>query len=121
VSGGWVFYTPADGFSAADSFAYTLNDGHGASATGTVTVAIQANNELGTSLAVTLLGNGSSRIDGSGIPSRTYHLQYTDSLTVVNWQDISGADVTADANGAFSYIDVLPAGVAQRYYRAVYP
>jgi hypothetical protein len=121
VSGEWVFYTPASGFTSADSFTYTLSDGNGGSAVGTVSVTIATNEDTGANLAATNLGNGSFRIDGSGIPARTYHLQYTDSLTAVNWQDITGADVTADATGAFSYIDVLPGGVTQRYYRSVYP
>jgi subtilisin-like proprotein convertase family protein len=121
VSGDWLFYTPAEGFTAADSFTYTLTDGHGGSAVGTVTVAIQNNTDTGVSLVAIDLGNGTFRINGSGIPGRVYHLQSTDSLTVVNWQDIAGATVTADASGAFTYVDVLPAGVTQRYYRAVYP
>jgi hypothetical protein len=119
VSGGWVFYTPAAGFTNADSFTYTITDGHGGSAVGTVTVAIEVDNDPGVNLAITDLGNGSFRIDGSGIPGRTYRLQSTDTLTPANWQDISGGSLTADSLGRFQYTDTP--GVGARFYRTVYP
>src|SRR6185295_13193616 len=53
VSDGWVFYTPASGFTSTDSFTYTITDGQGGSATGTVTVAVQANTDQATNLVVT--------------------------------------------------------------------
>jgi len=39
-SGGVATYTPTTGFIGADSFTYTLGDGHGGSATGTVSVTV---------------------------------------------------------------------------------
>ena len=119
VSSGWVFYTPAAGFTNADSFTYTITDGHGGSVIGTVTVAIKADNDPGQNLTITDLGNGSFRINGDGIPGRTYRLQSTDTLSPANWQDISGGSVTADSTGRFQYTDTPGAG--PRYYRSVYP
>ena len=80
VSNGWVFYTPTAGFTNADSFTYTVTDGHGGSAIGTVTVAIAVDNSPGQNLVITSLGGGSFLINGSGIPGRTYRMQSTDSL-----------------------------------------
>lgn len=119
VSDGWVFYVPANGFTNVDSFTYVITDGHGGSATNTVTVAIKVDNAVGENLTITDLGNGSFRIDGSGVPGRTYRLQSTASLTPANWQDISGGSVTADSTGAFTFTD-SPVG-GPHYYRSVYP
>ncbi len=44
LSNGQVSYTPAAGFSGADSFSYTISDGHGGSATATVSVTVRASN-----------------------------------------------------------------------------
>jgi len=118
---GWVFYTPASGYTNADSFTYTVSDGYGGSATGTVTVDILVDDDAGQNLVITDLGAGSYRIDGSGIPGRTYRLQYNDSLlsTPANWLDLSGGSVTADILGTFQYTDT--AGNSGRAYRSVYP
>jgi hypothetical protein len=119
VSGGWVFYAPASGFTNADSFTYTVTDGQGGSATGTVTVAILVDTAPGQNLAATDLGNGSFRIDGNGIADRTYRLQYTDSLTPADWQDLAGGSVAADSAGKFQYTDT--GGSSSRHYRTVWP
>jgi hypothetical protein len=121
VSGSWVSYTPAEGFTSADMFTYTLSDGHGGSVIGTVTVALKVDNDPAQNLVATLLGDGTFSIVGSGIPGRTYRLQYSDSLTPATWQNLGVATVTADATGAFSYIDTPPGGTTVRYYRTVYP
>jgi hypothetical protein len=119
VSGGWVFYTPPAGFTNADSFTYSVTDGQGGSATGTVTVAIEADNSQSQNLTITDLGNGSVLIQGSGIPGYTYRLQSSDTAGPFNWSDIPGGSVTADITGAFQYTDT-PGGQT-RFYRTVYP
>src|SRR5439155_3858615 len=86
VSNDWVFYTPAAGFTNTDSFTYTISDSRGGSATATVTVAIKVDNDPGQNLTIADLGGGQFRIRGSGIPGRTYRLQYTDELGPANWQ-----------------------------------
>ncbi len=119
TSGAWVFYTPTAGFTNADSFTYTITDGHGGSTVGTVTVAIKVDDAPGANLFITDLGGGSFRIVGYGIPGRTYRLQSTDSLSPTNWQFVSGGSVTASSTGYFEYTDTPGAG--SRYYRTVYP
>jgi subtilisin-like proprotein convertase family protein len=121
TNNGWVFYAPASGYTNADSFTYTVYDGYGGSATGTVTVNVLEDDAAGQNLVITALGGGSYRIDGSGIPGRTYRMQYNDALTTTpaNWLDLSGGSVTADLTGAFQYTDT--AGNSGRAYRSVYP
>jgi subtilisin-like proprotein convertase family protein len=119
VSGGWVFYTPAPGSTNVDQFTYTIADGRGAIVTGTVTVNIKVDNDPGQNLTIADLGGGSFRIRGSGIPGRTYRLQYTDEVVPANWQVLPGGTVTADVSGVFEFIDT--SGSASRFYRSVYP
>ena len=119
VAGGWVIYTPAAGFTNADSFTYTITDGQGGSATGTVTVAIQTDENPSLNLTITSLGNNTYRIDGDGIPGRTYRLQFSDSANPLNWQDLPSASVTADSLGRFTYTDMSSGDL--RFYRSVNP
>lgn len=119
MTGGWVFYTPAAGFTNADSFNYTVQDGRGGSATATVTVAIAADVAPAQNLVIVSVANGSVLLNGSGIPGLTYRIQYTASLGAPAWQDLPNASVTADSTGAFQYTDTAAADV--RYYRSVYP
>ena len=119
VSGGWVFYTPPTGFTNADSFTYTITDGRGGSAVGTVAVAIQVDNSQSQNLAITDLGNGAFRINGNGIPGYLYRLQYSDTIAPFNWQVMVGGSVTADSTGKFEYTDT--SGAPTRFYRTVYP
>ncbi len=121
VSGGWAYYTPANGFTNEDSFTYTLTDGHGGSTIGTVTVSILVDDAAGQNLVVTDQGSGSFLIKGSGIPGRTYRMQYNDSLisTPDSWFDLGGGIVTPDMSGAFQYTDA--SGNSGRSYRSVYP
>jgi hypothetical protein len=69
ISGTSVIYTPAAGFVGTDSFTYTIADGHGGSATGTVTMNVMAGNQppvassdtvsipVGTSSTIAVLAN----------------------------------------------------------------
>jgi hypothetical protein len=118
VSSGWAFYTPASGFTNVDSFTYTITDGRGGSATGTVTVAVKTDTSVGENLVISVLEDNSVLIQGSGVPGRTYHLQYTDSLAPAAWTDLPGGTVTADETGNFDFTDTTAVG--QRYYRSLY-
>jgi len=117
VIGGWVFYTPSAGFTNADAFTYTVTDGHGGSATGTVTVAIQVENAPSQNLTITDLGNGSFLINGNGIVGYTYDLQFSDTMSPFTWQELGS--VTTDSTGKFTHTDT--SGSTTRFYRTVYP
>jgi hypothetical protein len=119
VSNGWVFYTPNPGFTNADAFTYSVADPYGASAVGTITVAIEVDNSPGQNLTITSLGNGSYLISGNGIPGYSYNLQYTPTLTPPNWQNVPSANVTAGSTGSFQYTNTPTQGMG--FYRTVYP
>jgi len=115
-----VSYTPLAGFTNADSFTYTINDGHGGSATNTVAVGIQVDNDPSQNLIIASLNNNSVLIQGSGIPGRTYRIQYRLPLISPLWQDLSGASsLSANAKGWFQFADT--SGTSAREYRSIYP
>ena len=119
VTSGWVFYTPASGFTNADSFTYTVSDSFDQSAVGTVFVNIEVDSSVGQNLTITNLGGGSFLINGNGIPGRTYRLQSTPSLSPSDWQFITGGGVTAGTNGSFQYTNTPSGGT--NFYRTVFP
>ncbi len=100
---GWIIFTPATGFTNSDTFTYLLSDGWGAPVTGTVTVAIGADNGPSPNLAITDLGNRLHAIRGNGIPSRSYRIEFADKLQPINWQPLGTA--VADVFGAFGLVD----------------
>ena len=53
----------------------------------------------------------------SGIPNKTYRLQFSDGLAPPDWQPLT--TITTDAFGYGEYLDTT--GAAQRYYRSVHP
>ena len=101
-NGGWIFYTPAPGFTNSDTFTYTISDGW-VSATGTVTVNVIIDNGPSPNLTISNLGNGSYAVSGDGIPNRAYQIQFADTVPPTNWQTLGTA--TADPLASFSYID----------------
>lgn len=119
VFSGWAIYTPPAGFTNADSFTYTVQDTFGATAVGTVTVAIISDNSPSSNLTITSLGNDMYEIDGNGIPGEAYHLQYSDSPAPFNWQDLPDASFIADDLGQFEFIDTTTNDM--RFYRSVSP
>lgn len=119
VFSGWVIYTPAPGFTNEDSFTYTVQDSFGATAVGTVTVAIISDNSPSSNLTITSLGNNMYQIDGNGIPGVSYHLQYSDSPAPFSWLDLPDASFTASDVGQFQYIDTTTNDM--RFYRSVSP
>jgi hypothetical protein len=66
-------------------------------------------------LTIAGLGNGSCRIVGSGIPGRTYRIQFADDLANPHWLPLETA--AANLSGVFGVID--SAGSRQRFYRIV--
>ena len=118
TNAGWVFYTPAPGFTNTDTFTYLVTDGWSAPVAGTVTVDIAVGNCPLRNLIITTLGTGAVSIGGDGIPGNTYVIQYTTNTPpTMNW--LSLGTVTADASGAFTLVEDLGPGL--RFYRAIYP
>jgi hypothetical protein len=116
LAGDWIFYTPPAGFTNDDSFTYTVRDGLGGFATGTVAVTNLV--DRGTSARLTLikLGNGTFRIVSAGVPWGIYTIEFTENLNNQNWVGL--ATGTADLWGRFVVDDTPPQGTRSRFYRA---
>jgi hypothetical protein len=113
---GWVYYTPPPSLTNNDSFNYTVGDGRGGFALGTVTVVMLTNQ--GPSLSIALSTNSESvLVSGSGIPDRSYTFEFTPDLANPNWQPLG--TVMSDDFGMFSYVDLPPAGSGTRFYRVI--
>jgi hypothetical protein len=118
TNNGWVFYTPAPGFTNTDTFTYLVTDGWSAPIAGTVTVDIMVDTEPSRNLDITSLGNGLVAVGGQGIPGATYIVQYATNIPpTMNW--VALGTVTADSSGAFVLVESIASGL--RFYRAIYP
>jgi hypothetical protein len=115
----WIFYTPAAGFTNTDTFTYTISDGYGGTSIGSVTVNVKSDNSQPQNFAIEDLGNGSFRITFTGIPGRTYTIQYTEQLDNPNWQTLASG--SANSLGFFEYVDTPPIETPSRFYRSIYP
>ncbi len=114
LAGGNVTYTPPAGFTGADSFAYTVSDALGATATATVQVTVV---EVTHKLAASFTPAGQPSLNFSGIPYRAYRIQYSEDLQT--WSDL--ATIAADAAGLIVYEDPTTPVPAKRFYKAVSP
>ena len=114
----WVFYTPAAGFTNADSYPYVVSDSRGGTNGGTVTVNLSTNADLTPNYTLENLGGGSVRLHFSAIPGRTYAVQFTDTQAPANWQALTTG--TADASGQFTCTDTPPSDTNSRLYRCIH-
>jgi len=115
---GWLFYTPAPGSTNADTVTYTISDGYGGTTTGTANITIIPDNAPSQNVSsIQNLGGGSYQVTFTGIPFRTYTVQFTTDLVNPTWTTLGQA--TADATGTVTYVDTSAAGT--RFYRTVYP
>jgi hypothetical protein len=123
---GTVTYTPASEYTGADSFTYTMSDGHGNTAIGTVNVTITSSTGVSLNRVYgPVVDGGNFVVRFAGIPGRTYTLEYTDSLTQpVIWQKAVNltAPTTAGSwgRGVFQFSEPT-GGASVRYYRTTYP
>jgi autotransporter-associated beta strand protein len=113
-----VTYTPLVSFTGADTYTYTVDDAHGGTATGTVTVNVSASsaayNKLG---APSLLAPGQVLVPFTGIPYHDYVLDWTPSLSApVSWTPM--ATNTASPAGAVLFTNTPASG--QSFYRTHY-
>ena len=60
------------------------------------------------------MGGNNVRLILGGVPNKQYQLQYTDSLTPANWQNMN-APFTMPASGLIVITDTM--GGSSRYYR----
>ncbi len=120
-AGIWVVYVAPDGFDENDSFTYTISDGKGGEATGTVLIAMREGGGDGVTpnrhgeIEVISGGTG-ARVRFIGVPGRTYLIQATSDLGGP-WETIGTS--TADSAGLYEYVEEDITGVSARFYRAV--
>jgi len=114
-----INYTPADGFSGADTFSYVLADTGGDTASGIVTVTVVPNTSSGGSynqLAVEPIGSD-VRLSYLGIPGTNYALEVTHDLTPpITWTPV--VTNVAAANGLLVFTNTPTGG--QSFYRTRY-
>ena len=101
-----ITYTPLADFNGAGSFDYTLNDGHGGTATVTVSVTVSVNN-VGSTIGSLVVLSDPTRVvlTASGKPSTAYIIQKSDNGGV-DWSNYD--TVTSAANGVLIYTDTAP-------------
>ncbi len=119
VVGTNVVYTPASNYVGTDAFTFTISDGRGGTAVGTVLVSVtngQTQNIVGASYDS---GAGAMIITFAGIPGYSYRVQYATTLTPpADWADLS-TNLVPPA-GIFSITNVVGEST-NRFYRTVHP
>ena len=101
-----------------DSFTYTVNDGQGGSATGTVSITA-VGGQTGQGQTVTVSGS-SATVGFAGIPGYAYEVQRSTNLT--DWVTLETTN--APGTGTFECLDGFSdlGGVpSQAYYRLLHP
>jgi hypothetical protein len=96
LSGGTITYTP--NALGSDQFTYTLSDGNGGTATGTVTVLTSAYG-IGGQVSGISLNGGAVSLTFTGIPGYEYHVQVSTNLT--SWNDV--LITNAPVGGVFQF------------------
>ncbi len=118
VEGPWVVYTPAIGFTNTDTFTYQISDGRGAAVTGAVLVNAMPDGGFTSNVTVKTLET-LTIIEFNGIPGRVYRLQFSDNVSIDNWQDFKV--LTASESGLLLFTDTNAPPDGVRSYRAVAP
>jgi hypothetical protein len=90
-----IVYTPPPGFTGTDVFTYSVSDGHGGTASGSVTIHVWPFEVV----SITPLAGSGVSLQFAGIPLRTYTVLASSNL--VDWINVGMR--TADANGRFSF------------------
>jgi hypothetical protein len=114
-----VSYTPPTDFVGTDSYTFTVSDGNGGTAVGTVTVTVTANSGLSPNVVSDpTYSSGTFRVTFAGIPNYEYTVQYAESSSGP-WHYLKKA--TAGTDGQFEVVDEPLPETPARYYRTVYP
>lgn len=119
LSGGNLLYTaPTSG--PSDTISYTLSDGRGGLATGTVTVMLTSPDAPSLNVvSPPSLVNNEFKVTFAGIPGQTYTVEDSTVSPVGPWNFLT--HVTAGSNGLFQLVVTNDPPAAQRYFRTTSP
>lgn len=113
-SGAWVYYRHNG--TTADTFTYTISDGHGGTASGTVHVNIQnPDTQAGPALTATVDGSG-AHVTFEAVAGKIYTMQHATDPGGP-WTDQAAA--TESSPGHYTYTDATTT-TGTHYYRAVF-
>ena len=122
-----VSYTPANGFTGADTFTYVIADTGGDPATGTVTVTVTARTAVSLNVVYLQKEGGEFVVRFAGTPDTAYTIETTTSLVEPipwSWKTNRTAPGTVTPGdfgvGVFEFRENTD-GAGARYYRTVYP
>ena len=121
---GQVTYTPSAGFTGSDAFSYTISDGQGRTAVGTVTAAVGSGGGAALNLVFgPVMDGGDFVVRFAGIPGLTYTIEAASDLSGP-WSKVSNLTApTYDQGfgvGIFEFREPMN-GNTTRFYRTVYP
>ncbi len=118
LAAGQVTYTPSSGYIGADAFTYTLSDDRGGTATGTVSVVVEAGGVLALDIFRPVVVNDNFTVGFAGVPGRTYTIE-RQVLPSPTWQKVT--NLSAPSQGVFQFSESIGGATGIRFYRMVYP
>jgi hypothetical protein len=120
LDGHSIYYMPPRGFTNADSFNYTIGDGHcGGTVVGTVLVKVRGDSNPACCVTMFPAGDGSMQVIFDGMPGVAYRVQTADTLSPPDWQDVT--TIVASQYGTCIYMDWPATNGPARYFRSVSP
>ncbi len=116
----FVLYTMSpDTDPSSDTFQYTVSDGHGGTAVGTVTVTIRTyNGETANFVSYSIDGSGNPTMTFAGIPGFSYNIQ-SSSVMPFSWTTLT-TEIASSTDGLFDFTDMTVTEPGTTiFYRAI--
>jgi hypothetical protein len=124
LSGGQVTYSPPPSYVGGDAFTYTLGDGWGGTATGTVSVTVEAGGAIAVDIFRPVESNGTFSVRFAGVPGRIYTIERM-VLPSPTWDKMTNmvAPTTSGSYGVglFEFSESSAGATGIRFYRIVSP
>ena len=114
LTDGNITFTPSNNFSGLDNFTYTLSDGQGGEATGTVSVRVWPALSI---ISIVSQSGGSMLMRVCGLSGTNYVMEATSDFS--EWTNLGA--IPEINSGLFQFEDTATAGVNARFYRVFAP